>query len=128
MSVSTSTVALKTVVICWFKIFDSLIIGRKLSVSYSSILLACISSLNTKCIAVIFTLSFCFLTILLANRSKDLPFSLFPKNNNILNLLLLLISSGTNLYFDLNAQFIKFKAGPVMKVVTKAMITIIVKT
>ena len=78
--------------------------------------------------AVIFTFSFCFLTRLLANLSNDFPFSLFPKNNNILNLLLLLISSGKNLFLDLNAQFIKFNAGPVIKVVTKAIITIMVKT
>ena len=72
--------------------------------------------------------SFCFFIKLEANRNNDFPFSLLPKEIKILNLPSLITSSGIIISFVLKTQFIKSKAGPVIKVVTNAIITIMVKT
>ena len=128
ISVSISPVALKMVVISWLSFFDSFTIGSKVSFSYSSMLKACISSLMVKCIAVTLAASGCPFTKLLAKRKSDLPFSLFPKEIKILNFEFFLTSEGIMTSLVLKIKLMMSSAGPVIKVVTKAIITIMVNT
>ena len=111
-----------------FNTLDSCSKGINLSFSYSSILYECTSSLKVRCIAVMVEVSFCFLIKLLANRKSDFPFSLFPKEIKMLYLSSLWISSRTLSSFVLKIKFMIFNVGPVIKVVTNAMMTIIVNT
>jgi uncharacterized protein YjdB len=71
--------------------------------------------------------SFCFFTKQLANLNNDFAFSLFPNEIRILYLLSFLIESEINTSFVLNIKLIKSSAGPVITVVTNAIITIMVK-
>ena len=127
ISASISLVTLKTLTMFWFKRWDSSTTGTNILRSWSFISNECISVLNDKCIAVTIELSPCFLTKLFAIFNSFLPLSGVANDNKILYLLLFPISCGTTVSLSLNINPIKSKAGPVIKVVTRAIITIIVK-